>query len=96
MRKLIKSKYCDESYYAINTINAVETAELQKVLNKWKNIEGDYSLTLLQGLAHYKCDSGILTDAYSTADAVYIKKHTNNAEEVEDAFYNNNVNKSGD
>ena len=93
LKKLITCKYTGERYYNINTINASEKAELQTIVNKWKNIEGDYSSTMLQGIAHYKCDSGILTDAYSTADAVYIKKHTNNAEEVEDAFYNNNVNK---
>ena len=33
MRKLIKCKYTNERYYAINTINAVETAELQTILN---------------------------------------------------------------
>ena len=28
-----------------------------------------------EGIAHYKCDSGILTDAYSIADAVFIKQN---------------------
>ncbi len=91
MRKLIKCKYTNESYYAINTINAVEKQALQKILNKWKNIEGDYSLTLLQGLAHYKCDSGIQTDAYSKADVLYLNKNFKQYYDDEgyetDAFY---------
>lgn len=75
LKKLIQCKYTNEWYYAINTINATEKAELQTIVNKWANIEGDYSSTMLQGIAHYKCDSGIMTDAYSVDDAVYIDKH---------------------
>ena len=90
-KKLIKCKYTNEAYYNIKTINAVETAELQTILNKWKNIEGDYSTTLLQGLAHYKCDSGIQTDAYSKADVEYLNKHFKQYYDAEgyetDAFY---------
>ena len=91
LKKLIKCKYTNEAYYNIKTINAVETAELQTILNKWKNIEGDYSTTLLQGLAHYKCDSGIQTDAYSKADVEYLNKHFKQYYDAEgyetDAFY---------
>jgi hypothetical protein len=82
---LIKAKHTNNSYYNINTINAVETAELQSILNKYKNIEGDYSVTMLQGIAHYKCDSGIQTDAYSKADAEYI--YSKNMDDETDAFY---------
>ena len=91
LKKLIKCNYTNEAYYNIKTINAVETAELQTILNKWKNIEGDYSTTLLQGLAHYKCDSGIQTDAYSKADVEYLNKHFKQYYDAEgyetDAFY---------
>ncbi len=59
LKKLITCKYTAERYYAINTINATEKAELQTIVNKYKNIEGDYSSTMLQGIAHYMCDSGI-------------------------------------
>ena len=75
LKKLITCKYTAERYYAINTINATEKAELQTIVNKYANIEGDYSSTMLQGIAHYKCDSGIMTDAYSVADAIYIDKN---------------------
>ena len=75
LKKLITCKYTNERYYAINTINANEKAELQTIVNKYTNIEGDYSTTLLQGVAHYKCDSGIMSDAYSVADAIYIDKN---------------------
>jgi len=96
LKKLITCKFTNERYYAINTINANEKAELQTIVNKYANIEGDYSSTMLQGIAHYKCDSGILTDAYSVADAVYIKKHYNNNMDaygnLRDEFYTENKN----
>ena len=95
LKKLIKCEYTNNYYYAINTINANEKAELQTIVNKYANIEGDYSSTMLQGIAHYKCDSGILTDAYSIADAVFIKQNANSNADVEvtDAFYNENADK---
>ena len=101
LKKLITCKYTNESYYAINTINANEKAELQTIVNKYKNIEGDYSVTMLQGIAHYKCDSGIMTDAYSVADAIYIDKNLSKyygeeGDDTTDAFMealDKNVNK---
>ena len=101
LKKLITCKYTNEKYYAINTINANEKAELQTIVNKYKNIEGDYSVTMLQGIAHYKCDSGIMTDAYSVADAIYIDKNLSKyygeeGDDTTDAFMealDKNVNK---
>ena len=101
LKKLITCKYTGERYYNINTINASEKAELQSLVNKWKNIEGDYSSTMLQGIAHYMCDSGIQTDAYSIADAVYIDKNLSKyygaeGDNTTDAFMealNKNINK---
>ncbi len=34
---LIKAKHTNNSYYNINTLNAVETAELQSIVNKYNN-----------------------------------------------------------
>ena len=101
LKKLIKCEYTNNYYYAINTINANEKAELQTIVNKYANIEGDYSTTLLQGVAHYKCDSGIMSDAYSVADAIYIDKNLSKyygeeGDDTTDAFMealNANVNK---
>ena len=91
LKKLITCKYTAERYYAINTINATEKAELQTIVNKYANIEGDYSSTMLQGIAHYKCDSGIQTDAYSKADVLYLNKNFKQYYDDEgyetDAFY---------
>ena len=57
----------------MQNLNKVQKNELAVIVNKWSNIEGDYSTTLLQGVAHFKCDSGIMSDAYSKADVKYIK-----------------------
>ena len=59
---------------AIENITATQKNELCAIVKKWANIKGDYCDTLLQGIAHYKCDSGIQTDAYSLADVLYIKR----------------------
>ena len=60
---------------AIENITETQKNELCAIVKKWANIKGDYCDTLLQGIAHYKCDSGIQTDAYSLADVLYIKKN---------------------
>ena len=59
----------------IANITETQTEELNNILQKWFNIKGDYCETLLQGIAHYKCDSGIMSDAYSSKDVDYIKEH---------------------
>tara|TARA_B100000029_G_scaffold493322_1_gene555669 strand:- start:546 stop:956 length:411 start_codon:yes stop_codon:yes gene_type:complete len=91
LKKLIQCKYTNEWYYAINTINASEKAELQTIVNKYKEVVGDYCATLIGGIAHYMCDSGIMSDAYSRKDVDYINKnlkHLISDEEGEtEAFY---------
>lgn len=49
--------------------------ELTAHVKKWANIEGDYEATMLGGIWHYKCDSGIFEDALSVSDRQLIEKH---------------------
>ena len=60
LKKLIKCEYTNNYYYAINTINANEKAELQTIVNKYANIEGDYRYTGIgiakaSNLQYYYC-----------------------------------------
>ena len=72
-------------------LNKIQKNELAVIVNKWSNIEGDYSTTLLQGIAHFKCDSGIMSDAYSKADVEYMltnmKQYFDEHGIETDAFY---------
>jgi hypothetical protein len=48
---------------------------MQALVNKYAHIEGDYESTMLGGIVHGYCDSGILTDAYSVEDAELVAKY---------------------
>ena len=50
--------------------------ELTAHVRKWANIEGDYEATMLGGIWHYRCDSGIFEDALSVADREWITANT--------------------
>ena len=39
-----------------------------KIVDKYKFIEGNYSSTMIQGVGHAYCDSGILSDAWAEED----------------------------
>jgi hypothetical protein len=48
---------------------------LQALVNKYKDVEGSYESTMLGGIVHGYCDSGILTDSYSVEDAELVNKY---------------------
>ena len=50
--------------------------ELTAHVLKWANIDGDYEATMLGGIWHYRCDSGIFEDALSVADREWITANT--------------------
>jgi hypothetical protein len=50
--------------------------ELTAHVKKWANIDGDYEPTMLGGIWHYRCDSGIFEDALSVADREWITANT--------------------
>jgi hypothetical protein len=49
-------------------------AQAQVIINTFSNIKGEYEATVLQGVWHAYCDSGILADAFSANDAKRINK----------------------
>ena len=50
--------------------------ELTAHVKKWANIDGDYEATMLGGIWHYRCDSGIFEDALSVADREWVTENT--------------------
>ena len=54
--------------------------ELTAHVRKWANIEGDYEATMLGGIWHYRCDSGIFEDALSVADREWITANTTDSD----------------
>ena len=54
--------------------------ELTAHVKKWANIDGDYEATMLGGIWHYRCDSGIFEDALSVADREWITANTTDSD----------------
>ena len=61
--------------------------ELTAHVNKWANIDGDYEATMLGGIWHYKCDSGIFEDALSVADREWITANTETDGKLLEKYY---------
>jgi len=59
-------------------------AEMQGLLEKYKCIEGDYEETLIKGVWHYMCDSGIFTDALSVDDAEAVERDFAHLKELDE------------
>ena len=57
-------------------MTAEQRAELTALVKKWANTDGDYEATMLGGIWHYRCDSGIFEDALSVADREWITENT--------------------
>jgi hypothetical protein len=55
--------------YDFSTLTQQQKNALQAVVDKYAHVEGSYESTMLGGIVHGYCDSGILTDAYSVEDA---------------------------
>ena len=54
--------------------------ELTAHVKKWADIDGDYEATMLGGIWHYRCDSGIFEDALSVADREWITANTTDSD----------------
>jgi len=61
-------------------LTAQQRDELTAHVKKWANIEGDYEATMLGGIWHYRCDSGIFEDALSVADREWIDANTTDSD----------------
>lgn len=60
--------------------NFAELTQQQKnaiaaIVDKYADVEGSYESTMLQGIVHGYCDSGILTDCYSVECAERVSKY---------------------
>ena len=55
--------------YNFTTLTQQQKDAMQALVNKYAHVEGSYESTMLGGIVHAYCDSGILTDAYSVQDA---------------------------
>jgi len=58
---------------------------MQALVNKYAHVEGSYESTMLGGIVHAYCDSGILTDAYSVQDAELVAMYF--TQEAQDSGY---------
>ena len=61
--------------YNFNTLTQTQKDAMQALVNKYAHVEGSYESTMLEGIVHGYCDSGILTDAYSVEDAELVAKY---------------------
>ena len=60
---------------------------INALAKKYSNIEGDYESTLIKGVAHSMCDSGIFTDSFSVEDAAKVQQRLADVEYNSDNFY---------
>lgn len=66
-----------------------------KVVDKYKFIEGNYSSTMIQGVGHAYCDSGILSDGWAVEDVEILSKYLRDtvadSEDEESVFYGTDI-----
>jgi hypothetical protein len=61
--------------YTFTQLTQQQKDAMQALVNKYAHVEGSYEETMLGGIVHAYCDSGILTDAYSADDAQLVAKY---------------------
>ena len=71
--------------YNFNTLTQAQKDAMQALVNKYAHVEGSYESTMLGGIVHAYCDSGILTDAYSADDAELVAMYF--TQEAQDSGY---------
>ena len=71
--------------YNFSTFTQVQKDAMQALVNKYAHVEGSYEETMLGGIVHAYCDSGILTDAYSADDAELVALYF--TQEAQDSGY---------
>jgi hypothetical protein len=54
--------------YNFTQLTQQQKTALQAIVDKYAAVEGSYEATMLGGIVHAYCDSGILSDAYSVED----------------------------
>ena len=71
--------------YDFTTLTQTQKTAMQTLVNKYAHVEGSYESTMLGGIVHAYCDSGILTDAYSVQDAELVAMYF--TQEAQDSGY---------
>ena len=71
--------------YDFTTLTQTQKTAMQALVNKYAHVEGSYESTMLGGIVHAYCDSGILTDAYSAEDAELVAMYF--TQEAQDSGY---------
>jgi hypothetical protein len=71
--------------YDFSTLTQAQKDAMQALVNKYAHVEGSYESTMLGGIVHAYCDSGILTDAYSVQDAELVALYF--TQEAQDSGY---------
>ena len=71
--------------YDFSTLTQAQKDAMQALVNKYAHVEGSYESTMLGGIVHAYCDSGILTDAYSVQDAELVAMYF--TQEAQDSGY---------
>jgi hypothetical protein len=71
--------------YNFSTLTQAQKDAMQALVNKYAHVEGSYESTMLGGIVHGYCDSGILTDAYSVQDAELVAMYF--TQEAQDSGY---------
>ena len=71
--------------YDFSTLTQAQKTAMQALVDKYAHVEGSYESTMLGGIVHGYCDSGILTDAYSVEDAELVAKYF--TEEAQNSGY---------
>ena len=71
--------------YDFTTLTQTQKTAMQALVNKYAHVEGRYESTMLGGIVHAYCDSGILTDAYSVQDAELVALYF--TQEAQDSGY---------
>jgi hypothetical protein len=56
-------------------LNNTQKEKLLEIINKYKFIEGNYSSTMIQGVGHAYCDSGILSDGWAVEDVEILSEY---------------------
>ena len=62
-------------------------SRLDSIATEFRGIDGDYCETLLKGMWHFLCDSGIKDDSFSRADRIYLDEHAALYADEDSSFY---------
>ena len=72
--KTLLNYEADGDYYECGLTNT-QKEKLLDIVNKYKFIDGNYSTTMIQGVGHAYCDSGILSDGWAVEDVEILSEY---------------------